>query len=190
MRTGHLASYSVAGLFACALILTILVVRREFGVPSDKVEPSTRLVRVEGWRQYARRGHVFGSAEARITIVEFSDFQCPFCRELAPRLKRLRVSYPEDVRVVYRHYPLQLIHPHAYRAAVAAECAEDQGRFEAFHDSLFVKQDSIGVLSWGRFGKRAGMGDTTAFVFCILRTDTLKRLRDGDVGKALASFAA
>lgn len=86
--------------------------------------------------------HVRGAADARITIVEYSDFQCPFCARFHDVLKAVVASEP-DVRWVYRHLPLTTVHPMAVPAAEAAECASEQGRFWEFADVLFQEQERL-----------------------------------------------
>lgn len=88
-----------------------------------------------------------GSAQAKVTIVEFSDFQCPACRAVQPLIKQVVAQYPNDVRFVYRHYPLVSIHPYAQLAAQASEVAAEQGKFWEYHDLLFEKQPEWAALS-------------------------------------------
>lgn len=88
-----------------------------------------------------------GPADAKVTIVEFSDFQCPACRAVQPLIKQIVNQYPNDVRFVYRHYPLVSIHPYAQLAAQASEAAAEQGKFWEFHDLLFEKQPEWAQLS-------------------------------------------
>ncbi len=80
-----------------------------------------------------------GPADAPVTIVEFSDFQCPYCQKSVAALKELRRLYGDKIRVVYRDYPGPN-HPQAAPAAEAEQCAGDQGRFWEFHDLLFASQ--------------------------------------------------
>jgi protein-disulfide isomerase len=80
-----------------------------------------------------------GEATAKVTIVEFADFECPFCGRAMEVLDRVLAAYPGQVRLVFRHFPLSL-HPHAPKAAEASACADEQGHFWAFHDSLFESQ--------------------------------------------------
>jgi protein-disulfide isomerase len=84
-----------------------------------------------------------GPADAPITIVEFSDFQCPYCSRATATLKKLDETYPGKIRLVYRDFPLVQIHPRAARAAEAAGCANEQGKFWAMHDALFSHQDKL-----------------------------------------------
>jgi protein-disulfide isomerase len=81
-----------------------------------------------------------GPANAPVTIIEFSDFQCPFCGRSFPTVKQILDEYGDDVRFAYKHYPLISIHPRAQKTAEASECARDQGKFWEFHDALFENQ--------------------------------------------------
>jgi cyclophilin family peptidyl-prolyl cis-trans isomerase/protein-disulfide isomerase len=89
----------------------------------------------------------YGSDNARLTIYEYSDFQCPFCSKLAPVLKTLQETYPNDIRIVFRHLPLSSIHDKAILAAQAAEAAGLQGKFWKMHDLLFRYQSEWESLS-------------------------------------------
>jgi protein-disulfide isomerase len=80
-----------------------------------------------------------GSATAPVTIVEFSDFLCPFCKRVQPTLAELERRYGDKLRFVFRDYPIEQLHPGATRAAEAARCAADQGKFWPYHDVLFAK---------------------------------------------------
>jgi len=84
--------------------------------------------------------HIKGNPDAKITLVEYSDFQCPACGSMYPIVKQLADTYPNDLRVVYRHYPLRQIHPQAQLAAQATEAAAMQGKFWDMHDALFNTQ--------------------------------------------------
>lgn len=84
-----------------------------------------------------------GPKDARVTIVEFADFQCPYCRRMAPVLRELLEKYPRDVRLVYRQLPLTELHPDALHAAEASLCAREQGRFWEMHDALFADQGAL-----------------------------------------------
>src|SRR5580765_8807688 len=88
-----------------------------------------------------------GPATAPVTIVEFSDFECPFCGRLFPTLKAVENLYLDRSRIVYRQFPLRRIHPLAQKAAEASLCAHEQGRFWQMHDSLFGDQEHLTVRS-------------------------------------------
>ncbi len=84
-----------------------------------------------------------GSATAPVIIVEFSDFQCPYCRQVQPTLKNLLAKYEGRVSVAYRDLPLREIHPQAQLAAEASRCAGEQGKFWEYHDLLFTNPDKL-----------------------------------------------
>ncbi len=97
-------------------------------------------------------GHLpyLGNKDAKVTIVEFSDFQCPFCKALFDdALPSIKKDYVDTGKVAfyYRHYPLTSIHPNAQKAAEAAECANEQGNFWGYHDELFKNQGTWAALS-------------------------------------------
>jgi len=79
-----------------------------------------------------------GPDSAPVTIVEFSDFQCPYCRQSQDTLKRLMAAYEGKVKLVFRDFPLRNIHPQAQKAAEAAQCAAEQQKFWPYHDKLFA----------------------------------------------------
>jgi protein-disulfide isomerase len=121
---------------------------------------------------------VLGSASAPVTIVEFSDFQCPFCQRVSPTLKRVRETYGDKVRIVWKDFPLTQIHPEAFKAGEAAHCAGEQGKYWEYHDRLFANQQA---LQPGDLKKHAAdlELDTAKFDACV---DTAKygdRVREG-----------
>jgi len=87
-------------------------------------------------------GPSLGPPEAPLTIVEFSDFECPFCRKLQPVLRRVLNRWPKEVRLVYKHLPLDR-HQYAFGASKAAVCADKQGRFWEFHDALYRENQDL-----------------------------------------------
>jgi protein-disulfide isomerase len=107
-----------------------------------------------------------GPADAPITIVEFSDFQCPFCSRATATLKKLDAAYPGKIRVVYRDFPLVQIHPNAARAAEAAACANEQGKFWPMHDAMFEHQDKLAEADLKQSAAALGL-DATAFNQCL-----------------------
>ena len=84
--------------------------------------------------------HVLGGEHAPVTIVEYGDFECPNCRQAAPAVKLILEHWRGKVRLVWRHFPLEGVHPHALSAALASEAAAAQGKFWAMHDVLLENQ--------------------------------------------------
>ncbi|MDE0221007.1 MAG: DsbA family protein [Spirochaetaceae bacterium] len=107
-----------------------------------------------------------GPADAPVTIVEFSDFECPYCARLAPVLDEVKGYYDDTVRVVYRHYPLSGIHPDAWKAAEASLCAHQQGRFWEFHDLLFADQGALSAADLKAKAERLDL-DAESFGECL-----------------------
>jgi protein-disulfide isomerase len=87
---------------------------------------------------------VTGASEQRIVLVEFSDFQCPYCAEVEQRLKQFMANHQREVTLVYKNFPLTAIHNDAMSAAKAAWAASQQGKFWQYHDALFAQQDGLG----------------------------------------------
>jgi protein-disulfide isomerase len=106
-----------------------------------------------------------GPSSAPVTIVEFSDFQCPFCRAAEPSLKEVRKKYGDRIRLVYMDFPLNF-HAHAMEAARAARCAGEQNKFWQFHDALFADQKRLDADSLKRTAARLGL-DTNKFDACF-----------------------
>jgi predicted DsbA family dithiol-disulfide isomerase len=107
-----------------------------------------------------------GVANAPVTIVEFSDFECPYCGGLFPTLKQVEKNYPQTVRIVYRQFPLTNLHPHAMKAAEASLCAAEQNKFWEFHDSMFGNQRELSVPDLKQRAVDLKM-DTQAFNQCL-----------------------
>ena len=114
---------------------------------------------------------VLGSADAPITIVEFSDFECPFCsrfaQETAPALRR---QYGERIRWIFVNYPLRSIHPNAYEAALAGECATEQERFWPFYDAMFSGRHRLSATGYKEAAEAAGL-DVDRFQTCYQNAD-------------------
>jgi protein-disulfide isomerase len=100
---------------------------------------------------------VKGPKGAPVTIVEYSDFQCPFCSQGAQVIKQLEASYKDKFRVAYKHQPLQQLHPQAQMAAEASMAAQEQGRFWEYHDKLFANQRALDRPSLERYAQEVGL---------------------------------
>jgi protein-disulfide isomerase len=119
-----------------------------------------------------------GPANAPIELVEFSDFQCPYCFRATPTVNQVLSTYGDKIHFVYRHYPLPN-HPNARPAAEAAACAGDQGKFWAYHDRLFQDPSKLGPSELKRHAADLGL-DTAKFDNC-LDSHKLKATVDADL---------
>jgi protein-disulfide isomerase len=119
-----------------------------------------------------------GSASAPITLIEFSDYQCPYCGRVEPTLKRLRAAYGDKIRFVWKDFPLTQIHPQAFKAGEAAHCAGDQGKYWELHDVLFNKQSELQLDDLKRHALTLGL-NVDAFNQCLDSSKHAERVRDG-----------
>jgi len=98
--------------------------------------------------------HAIGPADAPVTVVEYGDFECPNCKQAAPAIKLLLSRFAGRIQFVYRHFPLEEVHPHALHAAEAAEGAAAQGKFWPMHDLLFDNQAHLKLHQLRSYGER------------------------------------
>jgi formate-nitrite transporter family protein len=91
----------------------------------------------------SERDHAVGPADARVTLVEYGDYECPYCGALHPVIEAARKAFGGNLRFVFRHFPLRASHPHALAAAKAAEAAGEQGRFWEMHHRLYQQQTHL-----------------------------------------------
>ncbi len=137
--------------------------------PTEPVSPVKIVVR--------GNDHIRGSKNAPITIVEYSDFQCPFCARFHPEMLKVMAAYPDKVRWVFRHFPLNQIHPNAQKAAEASECASEQGKFWEFADKLFENQEQLGPTLYDKLAKDLGL-NTSKFSSCLADGKYAKKIQD------------
>ena len=127
-------------------------------------------------------GTARGPFTARVTIVMFSDFQCPFCAKAAPVIEQLVRAYPDEVRIVYRDFPLSM-HDKAQKAAEAGRCAEERGEFWELHDLIFAHQDRMAIGDLKRYARQIGL-DSAAFDACLDSGQMAQRVKqDLDAGE-------
>lgn len=146
-------------------------------------EARVRMVLARPRSEVEPRGVARGPAHAPVTIVEFSDFECPYCKRATPILQELLDRYPEQVRLYYRHLPLPS-HAHARPAAIAAVCAERQGQFWDFHDQLFLDPGALDPEGLRRAAEQVGI-DLEPFDECLGSAEAAARV-DEDVAAANA----
>jgi protein-disulfide isomerase len=126
----------------------------------------------------------FGPANARVTIVEFSDFQCPYCALAAPKAMAIVQQYPKDVRLVFKQFPLDF-HSHAFRAAEASLAAHAQGKFWPLHDKMFANYRQLTPENILRWAQESGL-DMAAFK-ADLQSSKYKRKIEGEVQEGTKS---
>jgi protein-disulfide isomerase len=161
-RFASLATVVVA---CCAVAVTAVLIRREFVAPAQISAAKHEPVQQPDWIKYASVGHSMGAADSKVTIVEFGDFECPFCRKFSVLADSLR-SLGKSFRVVYRHFPIPT-HRFAVPAARASECASLQGRFDEMYAVLYAHPDSLGLAPWSWFGHQAHVPDLVSFAACV-----------------------
>lgn len=167
-----------------AVVIAAALARREFVNTTSTSAVSVATLRsdapsqVEDWERIALAGLRFGSSAAPVMILEFSDLECPFCRRFHSTLQAVRARFGAKVAYVFVHYPLPM-HRLARHAARGLECADLQGRSEAYLDVVFGKQDSLGLKPWSSYAVDAGVPDTGRYRRCLEDATPLPRIETG-----------
>jgi protein-disulfide isomerase len=147
--------------FACVVGTVVVFSRDRHDAPPP---PEKRTIQAPA--EFATRGFVRGPATASHTLIVFSDFQCPYCRQFAAVADSIVAKYPQ-VRVVERHLPLSDLHASAWDAALAAECAGVTSQYGAMRHALFSHPREVEEKNWGVLAADAGIADTTRLVACV-----------------------
>lgn len=151
--------------------------REKYGV-EELLEPLRLPVETEGHPAH-------GPKDAPVTLVEFSDFQCPYCARVVPTVEQVMETYGDKVRVVFRQFPLRSIHPQAQKAAEASLCAQDQGKFWELHDAMFADQSKLSVADLKSTAESIGL-EAEAFNQCLDNGEYVEEVQaDLDAGAAL-----
>lgn len=169
----------------CAIAVAVTVVYRQLatGPPHPVAREPTY---VDRWDQLRGGGTKLGRASAPLQIVEFGDFECPYCRVFHDVVQDIMAGSPDLVALTYYHYPLSR-HRYAEAAARAAECAAAQGRFADMAGELLAGQDSLGLRSWTSYARLAGVPDTVRLALCMEDSSTKGRI---EAHRALAAQLA
>ncbi|MBL7045662.1 MAG: thioredoxin domain-containing protein [Parcubacteria group bacterium] len=142
----------------------------------------------ESVRKIDGADHIRGSVDARVSIIEFSDFECPFCARIHPTLSQIVEEYDGEVNWIYRDFPLTSIHSNAFGASVASECVAKLGGNDAyweFTDQIFENQTSLGAPLFNRVAGELGLSGE-AFAICLESDDIAKEVEE-DIADALSS---
>ena len=121
--------------------------------------------------------HTIGPPNARVTVVEYGDLECPNCKQAAPVVKLLLQRFKDRIRFVYRHFPLEEVHPHALLAAEAAESAGAQGKFWQMHDLLFDNQAHLKPNALRSYAERLQL-DMSRYTADMKEHSYLQRIRE------------
>lgn len=130
-------------------------------------------------REVDSSDHIFGNENAKVTIIEYSDFECPFCARFHPTLHRIVDEFEGEVRWVYRHFPLSSIHSSANAAAVASECIAELGgndAFWSFSDIVFANQRNLGQDFFTQIAVDLGISEPN-FTECFLSDRYFSRIQ-------------
>lgn len=129
--------------------------------------------------------HVLGAADAPVTVVEYGDYQCPYCREAEPVVRALVSRLEGQVRLVFRNFPLTDLHDEALDAAYVAELAGESGKFWEAHDLLFEYQDELGSQLYSRICTSLGL--STSALEHAMRTERYASRIEGDLEGGIRS---
>ncbi|OZF50383.1 Na+/H+ antiporter NhaA [Rhodococcus sp. 14-2470-1a] len=172
-RVGVLAASVVAAL------LGWLLFRIDARIHPPKQEVSHRILRPVN----AKRDHIRGPVDAPLTIVEYGDFECPFCSKATGSIKEVRAHFGDDVRYIFRHLPLDDYHPHARYAAHASEAASAQGKFWEMADVLFANSDALTPDDIDDYAEDLGL-DMDRFSEDLRTGDYVVRVEDDELDAA------
>lgn len=170
-----------------SFVLVGLLVRKELS-PTANVSAATEPVVDAKWLEYASAGTRIGRADAAISLVVFSDLECPFCRRLHQALDSMMHQDSTALSMTFIHSPI-VGHRFALPAARAVECAREQGRFSEMVSALFAAQDSLGLLAWGTLASRAGVPDTSQLIACQSSDQKFAAIEKGQSASASAKVA-
>ena len=178
----------IAGVLIAGAVYFSQVAPKEAPVPTNvpNAAPSPRPASLD-IRPITSNDHIRGPENAKITILEYSDLECPFCKIFHQSMLEVMKEYPNDVRWVFRHAPIPQLHPNAPAIANASECAALQGKFWEFTDVVFTGAPNSGGLVLADLPKHAGTAgvpDISAFQACVAaNTFTEKVQADFDDGQ-------
>lgn len=165
-------------LVACALLTTGIVVQQKYFSRSIASTLPQKPEYLRDWKAELAHGVLVGPPQAPVQLIEFADFECPYCASFHKTLKDVRERYPAQVALTYVHFPLPM-HRFAEPAARVADCASEQRRFDAMYDQLFEGQGQLGLKPWDDYASAAGVPDMAAFDACIKKTDPIPRVEEG-----------
>jgi len=150
--------------FAVSLILTLETPAGEEA--AQKLTKNSNLVDESKLYQNSGDDPQIGKQDSKVRIVEFADFQCPYCLEVFGVVREIITKYGDQIHFVYRDFPVLDLHPDAQKAAEAGQCANEQGKFWPMHDKLFINQNDLSLASLERYAEEIGL-DIKVFKNCL-----------------------
>lgn len=166
-------------LTTAAVVIAAALVHRELADSKPRQSGTVSAPTYEPrWRSLVKQGVLTGSANAPVTIVEFADLECPFCKIADSVYRETKTRYGNQIALVYVHFPIAA-HRFAVPAARAAECADSLGHFDDYIATIYRQQDSLGLKSWGSYAASAGIGDTVEFNSCVRSNVNPRRIAQG-----------
>jgi protein-disulfide isomerase len=166
MRWDVLASVSIS--FA-ALCVGAASIHREFFSRPSLAAPSEAPRAVRNFDELVTTARWNGQPTAKVRIIEFADFECPFCKRFDTIAERVKAQYGTDVAIGFVHYPLSF-HRFAMAGARGAECAARESKFDEMKRVLFQAQDSLGLIPWSVLAARAKLKQPSQFEACVFGT--------------------
>lgn len=138
-------------------------------VATTSVLPTPPPPTVGPLRPVTEEDHVRGASNARVTIMEYSDLECPFCKQFHVTMQQLMTEYPQDLRWVYRHHPIPQLHKQAPAEAIAVECAHEQGKFWELLDKIYAvtpSNDGLVLTDLPKYAQEVGVANIPQFESC------------------------
>ncbi len=132
----------------------------------------------------ADRDHIRGDKDAKVTVVTYTDFECPFCKQFHTTMAQVMQKYGKDLRMVYRHFPLDQLHAQARTEANASECAAEQGKFWEFTDIVFQRttsNDGLDLAKLPDYAKEAGVKDAAKFATCLENNTYASKVQEDEL---------
>lgn len=186
----NIVDKAIVGLAAASLAIGVYAVLRPSGpgghwIAEYKAEKRTRAILAQDWRTFASAGARVSREGAQVSVVEFADYECPFCRLADTKLEAYIAIHP-GLGLEFVNYPIPELHPAATGAALAAICADKQGRFRAMHRELMTTTRWQADSDWVREAALSGVSDIKHFRTCLTDSATSRLLRTQiDMGREL-----
>lgn len=160
--------FSILGIIAIVIFIAFI----DKVIPSPVIDESKIKRNLESAPNYHE---VYPNATGNVTVLEFSDFQCPFCKQSYPIIEKLRQRYGDEIMIKYKHFPLPM-HEYAMDSAIASECARLQGKFWEYHNVLFENQNSLSTASLKKYAQKLNL-DTEKFDSCLDNKETIAKVQ-------------